>query len=328
MCSFFLIDLNISVRTILSGLLMTLMMQVGAEANSNLEINNSAFFDTKIQKPDLINYDFKNLNFRHDLSDEFNDLSIDTARWFIAGDKENVVVYENSLDDGSAADWDGRAPGAFDKNSPFIEQGILHLPVKWDPAANVFPVLDENGNELIDDDCGCKYEKYTTSGLISRSNIQYGYFEIRANAAPVSVSSAFWLVGNHFEIDIFELIGKAGNGEDRSGDEVPFMMPVTIHNWDVGDLQDNGFGKDFLVDWNVSKDFHIYGAKVSHDNITFFADRKTLGSISRKEAKKIWNTDYMHLWLDNEIFIWEGVPPKEDLPAYFLIDYVRVWEDK
>jgi len=37
--------------------------------------------------------------------------------------------------------------------------------------------------------------------------MRFGYAEIRSKAAPVSLSNAFWLIGNHFEIDIFEMIG-------------------------------------------------------------------------------------------------------------------------
>ena len=266
--------------------------------------------------------------FRSDLSDEFNENEINIDKWFIAGDVNNEVIYpeESDLEDGSAADWVGRAPGAFDKKSPFIENGILNLPIKWDPNSDLFPYLDEHREELIDEDCMCKYEKYTTSGLISKSNAQYGYFEIKARAANIPISSAFWLIGNHFEVDIFELIGKTGNGIDGSGPEAPYTMPTTIHNWDEGDLEDNGYGKSFSLNWNVSEDFHVYGAEISSEYINFYADGSKVGSINKKESGKIWNTDFMHIWVDTEIFSWEGFPKENELPANFQIDYIRSWQ--
>ena len=30
------------------------------------------------------------------------------------------------------------------------------------------------------------------------------HFEIKARAANIPISSAFWLIGNHFEVDTFE----------------------------------------------------------------------------------------------------------------------------
>jgi len=34
----------------------------------------------------------------------------------------------------------------------------------------------------------------------------------------------------------------------------------------------------------------------------------------------------LHVWIDNEVFIWEGLPSPERLPSEFLVDYVRVWQ--
>ena len=103
-------------------------------------------------------------------------------------------------------------------------------------------------------------------------------------------------------------------------------MPATIHNWDEGDLEDNGYGKSFSLNWNVSEDFHIYGAEISSEYINFYADGSKVGSINKRESGKIWNTDFMHIWVDTEIFSWEGFPKKNELPANFQIDYIRSWQ--
>ena len=63
--------------------------------------------------------------------------------------------------------------------------------------AEFFPVLDQEAEEIIDDVCKCRYENFTVGGVISKSNMKYGYAEIRSRATPVTVSSAFWVIGNH-----------------------------------------------------------------------------------------------------------------------------------
>ena len=39
-----------------------------------------------------------------------------------------------------------------------------------------------------------------------------------------------------------------------------------------------------------------------------------------------WVPFPLHVWIDNEVFIWEGLPSPERLPNEFLVDYVRVWQ--
>ena len=91
----------------------------------------------------------------------------------------------------------------------FRADGKLHLLVEWEPDAEFFPVLDQEAEEIIDDVCKCRYENFTVGGVISKSNMKYGYAEIRSRATPVTVSSAFWVIGNHFDIDVFEDGGKS-----------------------------------------------------------------------------------------------------------------------
>ena len=261
---------------------------------------------------------------RPDLSDEFDSGSVDLEKWFIAGDPVNSEQLADS--DGSAADWVGRAPGVFDPTNAVVQDGRLQLLIEWEPFSAMFPVLDDDGDPMLDEDCDCPYENYTVGGLVSRNSLQYGYAEIRAKAAPLPVSSAFWMIGNHFEIDVFEMIGEAGDGPDGSGAGISHMMPTTIHNWDVGDLEDNGYGEEYELEWGVAEDFHTYGAEWAPDAVIFYADGQEIGRITQQEAGLIWNTEELHIWIDNEVFIWEGLPSPERLPSEFLVDYVRVWQ--
>ena len=257
------------------------------------------------------------------MSDEFNQGVFDSDKWYAAGESEYDI---EAIDcGGSSVDWVGRAPSVFDTTNVNVNETHLILSTEWEPDSSYFPVM-EDGEELIDEDCNCRYENYTTGGVISTGNMKYGYVEIRAKAAPTTVSSAFWLIGNHFEIDIFELIGKEGNGTDGSEAGVNHSMPTTIHNWDIGSLEDNGYGESYTLDWDVTEDFHVYGAEWKSNSIVFYADGVEVGSITKEEAGDVWNEDYLHLWMDNEIFSWEGLPTADELPAHFEIDYVRVWQ--
>lgn len=264
---------------------------------------------------------------RSDLSDEFSDGSLDSRKWFRAGNLSNrVVPPEGTTEtDGSAANWVGRAPSVFDPSNVGFSGTNLALSIEWKPDSERFPT-DESGAPFVDEECDCVYENYTVGGIISKANLRYGYAEIRSRAAPVTVSSAFWMIGNHFEIDVFEQIGRAGDGPDGSGAWGESLMPVSLHNWDIGGLDENGFSKYFELDWRTADDFHVYGVQWQPDKVIFYADGQEVGRISAEEAGAVWNVDYMHIWVDNETFYWEGVPAPDELPAAFLIDYVRVWQ--
>ena len=76
-------------------------------------------------------------HFRHDLSDEFNGEMIDEDKWYIAGRIENLDELDE--DEGSAADWVGRAPSLFDPSNVQLENGILKLTIEWEPDSPLFP---------------------------------------------------------------------------------------------------------------------------------------------------------------------------------------------
>ena len=120
--------------------------------------------------------------FRNDLSDELDGSTLDTRRWYVAG----APYFYNELppgltedSDGSSVDWLGHAPSVFGMWNYFIADGKLHLLVEWEPDAEFFPVLDQEAEEIIDDVCKCRYENFTVGGVISKSNMKYGYAEIR-----------------------------------------------------------------------------------------------------------------------------------------------------
>ena len=148
-----------------------------------------------------------------DLSDEFESFSLDLKKWTYAG-KDGTCYSGNTPDwcGSSAATWDGRAPSLFVAENANIVSGSLKLTTRWDPNnSKHFPHLGDDGKPIIDDDCDCQYETYTSSGVISKKGFQHGYFEVRAKVSEAKMSSAFWTIGDCHEIDVFETVGNYGD---------------------------------------------------------------------------------------------------------------------
>ena len=153
-----------------------------------------------------------------DLSDEFDSPSetLNLTKWMYAGKDGMCYDYYDDSEacESSAATWDGRAPSLFIAENANIDtkRGSLKLTARWDPDnPQHFPHLDEGGEPVIDDDCDCRYETYTTAGVISKKGFKHGYFEVRAKVSEAKVSSAFWVIGNCHEIDVFETVGNFDN---------------------------------------------------------------------------------------------------------------------
>lgn len=45
-----------------------------------------------------------------------------------------------------------------------------------------------------------------------------------------------------------------------------------------------------------------------------------------KEVEPSGFTTPERLWVDQEVFYWNGLPNEEDLPAQFQIEYIRIWQ--
>jgi len=274
----------------------------------------------------------KNWILRKKLSDEFDKPGLPSEeKWSFGGEGDCNTSSESA----SAVCWDGRAPALFTRDNARVDDnGILHLTTKYEPNnEKFFPHLDEDDNDIIDDDCDCKYEKYTSAAVVSKYGFKYGYFEVRAKVAPVSMSSAFWAIGECFEIDVFEIVGQPQNDDCETNDFASCQnateMPSCVHK----NYNKDGYCKSTDLDNDLTKDFHVYGADWTHNRIKFYADGKLTHVLKKKTGKKKkqwpWKKKKdckMYIWLDNEAFSWQGLPTKESLPADYEIDYVRVWK--
>jgi len=207
-----------------------------------------------------------------------------------------------------------------------IKNGRLNLLTKYEPNTKKhFPHLDSSGDPIIDDDCDCIYEKYTTAGVVSREGFLYGYFEVRAKIADASLSSAFWVIGDCHEIDVFETIGSKNKRNS--------VASCTHY-----DYRKDGFCKSTQVanDFNPTAEFHVFGAEWDPQLVKVFVDGQLLHTLPRTGALAAgqWpppnilknGNCVQHIWFSNEAFSWEGFPNPADLPKVYSIDYVRVWQ--
>ena len=248
------------------------------------------------------------------LSDEFKGASLNKKKWLVGGlDGVCANNWRNKVCSASSAPWEGRAPSLFVESNIVVKRGKLKLKSRIDPRNSHFPVYEHGSNPpklLIDPDCNCKYRKYTTAAVVSKASFRYGYFETRAKIADVKLSSAFWAIGECFEIDVFESVG------DKR------VISSSTHH----DYGKDGYTKSSTLSFDPTTAFHTYGARWSRSRVDVYVDGDRVHSLTKKQAqkKKQWPKKdcSMHVWLDNEVFSWYGYPKKN---GSFEIDYVRVW---
>ncbi|WP_305768458.1 hypothetical protein [Candidatus Epulonipiscium viviparus] len=126
-------------------------------------------------------------------SDEFDGTEIDSNRW------SNYHRF-----------WAGRQPSVFDPKNVSVRDGSLLLTCTWE---------DEPTNLMIEANKTVQegeriYENISACAVQSIERTGYGYYELRARTAPISIASAFWFrdpIESKQEIDIFEQVGRPVN---------------------------------------------------------------------------------------------------------------------
>lgn len=172
---------------------------------------------------------------------------------------------------------------------------------------------EEDGNRIL-------------SGAIWTSNIfeqAYGYFEVRCRLQPAAGCwSAFWLM-----CDSQPSVGNGGvDGAEIDIVESPFFNRSTIqHNihWD-GYAEDHGAASSGdVIRPGLYTDFHTYALEWTKEEYIFYVD-----------GEETWRTSAggvctvpCYLILSVEAGSWGGELIDEQLPAAFLVDYVRVYKE-
>lgn len=276
---------------------------------------------TKTNKTDIISLPYSdstnvgNWVINDSLSDEFNGSELNIEKWFVQGTDS---VY--------ASHWIGRAPSQFSTNNVRVEEGMLKLETKWDTTFNFATKLDYSFPE--ESGQGRKYENVTTAAVICKNEFLHGYMEIRCKAANASVTSSFWALGSKSELDVFEFVGNPNQPEEPNVERRFQSNVIDWHKLPEG-VERKKWRGVYFMDWRPADAFHVYGCDWSSNGCKFYADGKLIQQVTADELGKDWVlTGPLKIWVDSETFPWEGLPTKDELPADFEIDYIRVWQKK
>jgi len=153
---------------------------------------------------------------------------------------------------------------------------------------------------------------------------QYGYFEIRCKPPTQGLKwwTAFWLYGSTWppEIDIFEFMSTSDVGKDYTKG-----ISLTTHFGTPGKKEKTGYfgtqlGRTYnnRIDW--SKDFHTYACRWEWNYVEWYIDNvpvyRQIYNVPNNKMSVIVNTagDLGYL------------PEPSEMPADFVVDYIRVYE--
>lgn len=264
-------------------------------------------------------------------NDEFSLPYLDSEKWnthylwgpFLPINNEEQYYVDSLGIDSSAGEQspfkfeNGRlsitAKEANDTNSYPIPQSI---PPLNSPIWNAFPEFQRNQN----------YQPQTyTSGVITSYDsfkFVHGYAEIRAKIPEgAGLWPAFWLLNGYYvgaqpEIDIMEARG-----------ENPHQLVHSYHRLVNGVTESESILTDSgNVNQKYSDDFHRYGVSWEPGKITWFVDGTEVQSYSNPDV----SYQVMYLIANLAVggnFLFEEVDASK-LPAEFVIDYIRVYQDK
>lgn len=258
----------------------------------------------KDKKPVLKGKLFRTSKFRFNkkLSDEFKG-KFDDDKWF-----------------GINPRWKGRQPGLFAAKNVKQKNGKLILRGKYEKA----------GSSAFDD-APEGYENFTTSFVMTKKKIRYGYFEVKAKPSNSRLSSSFWgsldTPKRWTEIDVFEIGGGAINEAD-----IDFRKRINTNLHVFRDEKrgiergENEIHKPFYHTHNkyLRSGFNVYGLDWGKKWITWTFNGREI----RKEKNKYWKQAFPMKFDVETMPYWFGLPSKRTLPAYYKIKYFRMWSRK
>lgn len=227
------------------------------------------------------------------------------------------------------------SPGTKAKYS--VENGILKLRIDkdqlpWDPDHDSQTKV--SSIQTYQRDYIHRWTRYADKAQTTapfRGHIQkYGYFEIRAKAAPGGgVHSAWWMTGvNHDqpegkntqakqsgEVDIFEILGRSHGTKAR----------MTIHPW--GDFphlfSSTGLFGDGTTDYTST--WHVYGFEWLPDRMNLYLDGKLVDT--RRQSPQYPMMTYLGVYEKPQAISWTGpFDPSVPYPKTFEIDYFRAYQ--
>ncbi|MBN1805648.1 MAG: alpha-L-fucosidase [Sedimentisphaerales bacterium] len=167
-------------------------------------------------------------------------------------------------------------------------------------------------------------QRYTSGAMRTRNRFEhkFGYWVCRCKfPEEVGHWPAFWLhIGS---------VGKIGD-EGRDGTEIDIMEKPWLEDKITQNLHWDGYGKEHksagtgqISIPGISEGFHTFGLHWKPDEYVFYVD-----------GKETWRTGAggvsqvpQYIKLTEEIGKWGGDIAKARLPDYFVVDYVRVYDE-
>ncbi len=232
----------------------------------------------------------------------------------------------NSLDDSKwhpcYPDWHGRKLGRFCEENVKVKDGHLAIVSRYEEETPIW--FKASG-----------YSNLTTGCVRSKERIKYGCIQMRFKCNRSSISNALWLNGSlsyedqvkpglfSDEIDIFEIFTRSTKDADnRFYNTCHRISTPYVEGRLLTNNTSYGRRETPREDFDFSDDFHTATFLWDFDKVEWYLDgRLTLSHIN----DYYWNP--MYLIIDSEpLFSWSGEVDPKDLPAEFIIDYIRVWQ--
>lgn len=280
-------------------------------ANTQTTVEPSGFYPFS----DSENKDGWVLN--EEISDEFDGSEIDTTKWFVEGKNGDYYI------------WKGRAPSQYAPHNVIVNSGKLILKTQWEPD---YPFANESYADGANKDTYGFHEgeplPVTTAAIVSKKRFVNGYMEIKSKSPHAAMTAAFWAIGFEQELDMYEQLAVPKIAKEGSIDK--YTNRTAVHDWSPPSTRPTkAFGYDEILPYVTSEGFHVYGVEWGEDYLKIYRDGKFVHGFTQDELGTDWVLNNpMEIWVDSEIFKWIGVPHKEELPATFEAEYVRVWQKK
>lgn len=157
---------------------------------------------------------------------------------------------------------------------------------------------------------------------------KYGYFEIRCRLNQVpGLWCAFWLYSNGVssangsgedgtEIDIFE---SAYFGQDKVGHAIHYDDDT----WSGGNSIYSDSKTTYIED--IYEGYHTFSLLWTPEKYVFYVDGVQVWTLTEQDIPGGICQVPLYLKVTVETGSWTGLPDPEDMPASFLVDYVRTY---
>lgn len=233
-----------------------------------------------------------------ELSDEFNQESLDTEKW-------------NDYHPG----WDGRTPSHFLRENVWVAEGMLHL-----RSNSRVDSMDEVEDSIRD--------VWVNSAAVSSKKriAQPGwYYETKMKASDISMTNSFWFrMGDYSEIDVIEHMGHATHPGKILMD---YAFAANTHAYGKKREQGYSLGNHYYMSTRGREEFHTYGLWWKDPNTLWFYHN---GVKVMEITPSVPFEEKLHMIWDTEVFKWNGLPTIESLKDNsrntMYVDFVRTFK--